>query len=103
MRDKNYPDDIHQYDDDPRSPFFVDPLEWMVEAAENLAEQWRKDLGNHNYIEPLDWNRADVDADRGEQDIDFYLFGLAYKYIEKYQEDFEPIEPEPPERDLNWD
>ena len=23
----NYPDDIRQYDDDPRSPFFLDPTE----------------------------------------------------------------------------
>lgn len=26
MSDDNYPDDIHSYDNDPRSPFYVEPV-----------------------------------------------------------------------------
>ena len=38
MRDDNYPDDIRQYDDNPRSPFFVDRLEIKKDVWINELE-----------------------------------------------------------------
>jgi len=34
----NYPDDIRQYDNDPRSPFYVEPVE--VDEEEDESENW---------------------------------------------------------------
>jgi len=37
MSDPNYPDDIRQYDSDPKSPFYVDPTE-SVKFEDNCLE-----------------------------------------------------------------
>ena len=34
----NYPDDIRQYDNDPRSPFYVEPED--CEELEDESENW---------------------------------------------------------------
>jgi hypothetical protein len=91
-RQDNYPDDIRQYDNDPRSPFYKDPDQWIYKEAEVLTNAWLKQLDDNNYIEELDWTRIDVDIERGDQDLDFFIYEEAFKYIEQYREDFEPEE-----------
>ena len=95
-RNENYPDDIRMYDNVPGSPFYEDPNEWMHDAATELGQKWEDALKADNYIEELDWDRADVDVDRGDQELSFYLEEKAYKYIEAYPDDFHPNR-------LEWD
>jgi hypothetical protein len=42
----NYPDDIHNYDNDPRSPFFVDP-NYVCDGCNQAFEEC--DMGNERY------------------------------------------------------
>ncbi|MCP4231738.1 MAG: hypothetical protein GY771_16535 [bacterium] len=93
-RADNYPDDIRQYDNDPRSPFYKDSDMWICGAATHLAATWLKELDDNTYIEALDWTRADVDVERGDQDVEFFLYEEAIKYVGKYREDFEPTTEE---------
>ena len=52
MRDDNYPDDIRQYDSDPRSPFYEEPdedeAERRQEYEEAKAEAQAEDRLEHN-------------------------------------------------------
>jgi len=43
--EENYPDDIHQYDNDPRSPFYVEPQEpeSLEDEGDRLYQQWKDD------------------------------------------------------------
>ena len=59
-RHDNYPDDIRKYDDDPRSPFYVDPDAWMDAAIEVLANQWRNELMTTKRIDDLDEDCHDI-------------------------------------------
>ena len=41
-KDPNYPDDIRNYDNDPRSPFYDEP-ETYSSCCKAEAEEWEKD------------------------------------------------------------
>ncbi len=61
MRIDNYPDDIRQYDNDPRSPFFDEGPELdQEEVANNLADEWLKNPGI------MDEHLGDYEEDRME-------------------------------------
>ena len=47
----NYPDDIRQYDDDPRSPFYVDPMEAIYDARDALVDEWQKEYARTGKVE----------------------------------------------------
>ena len=67
MSDPNYPDDIRQYDSDPRSPFYNDPTEsvafeeekeviyrervsdingYIIESIGESSDEWLRELSN---------------------------------------------------------
>lgn len=91
----NYPDDIRQYDNDPRSPFYVDPDEaWLEEAQMQLANEWEKELAETGYVDVLDWEQADFDVERGDQPLDVFIQVKACDYVNENRDDFRPIGPE---------
>ena len=51
MNNSNYPDDIHNYDDDPRSPEYIEPLSEEELEAKNAAEE---DYGDYLYDQKID-------------------------------------------------
>jgi hypothetical protein len=93
-RNDNYPDDIRMYDNDPRSPFYVDPDEgWLEDAQNKLNDAWLAELAEHGYVEALDWSLADFDAARGAQDLDVFIQVKSADYVEQYRDDFRPYGP----------
>ena len=52
MNNENYPDDIRQYDDDPRSPFYDSRDEdWKADKAEELEAEYKQGLRLDDYFE----------------------------------------------------
>ena len=94
----NYPDDIRRYDDDPRSPFYEDPDEWMEEPAIELSDAWDAELKSTQEVADLDltlaeiMNKIDTDSDDA---ILMFLFEQAKQYISDRREQYLP--------DLEWD
>jgi len=98
----NYPDDIRQYDDDPRSPFYVDPNEWQIEEADKLAALWLKEYETFGDLtRQFGWTIADIEAEKKERKFDDLfemLTVIAAEEIERNPESYIPYDP-----DLNWD
>ena len=102
-RHDNYPDDIRQYDNDPRSPFYDDPDEWMVAESDDLAEKWEKELLETNRIDDLDYHLDDIEvlcAERDNCDYEVVLKILAYAEISANPDKYRP---EPDYEAMQWD
>jgi hypothetical protein len=96
-KDPGYPDDIRQYDNDPRSPFYVDPNEWMIEASDNLALDWAEELEKTDFIDALDMTRDELIAElkaRPTFDQLELLAEKAYALVEANPENYMPCPPE---------
>jgi hypothetical protein len=107
MSNDNYPDDIRNYDNDPRSPFYKDPDAWMADKATEMAENWHDELGHTGKIEYEDWTLADLvilmtedglNADDPTEAI-HYLEAHVLKIIEANPEQYNP---NPSPADLAW-
>jgi hypothetical protein len=91
-RNDNYPDDIRQYDNDPRSPFYVDPDdEWLEDAQNNLCAAWEKELAQCGYVEALDWDMADFEVARGKTALDVFVQMKSADYVNEHRDDFRPF------------
>jgi len=96
-RDDNYPDDIRQYDNDPRSPFYTGD-DWMDEYIEKLADDWDDELSKTGIVEELDITLADILVVMGKDDdvaVQNYLTDEAEKTVRSDPERFVP--------NLEWD
>lgn len=91
-RDDNYPDDIRQYDNDPRSPFYEDPDEWMEEKADELADDWYREFTISGRIDYLDWDTAEVKFLMAGHSVDAFTLirNEAHKTVRAYPEDYLP-------------
>ena len=101
-RDENYPDDIRQYDDDPRSPFYTGD-DWMDEPIEQLANDWDDELEKTGIVEELDITLADILAVMGKDDdaaVQVYLTEEAERTVRANPERFLT---EPDYEALEWD
>jgi hypothetical protein len=99
-RNDNYPDDIRSYDDDPRSPFYVDPNGWMEEASDVLAEDMAKQLADTGLIDLMpnvEYSKEEIELEAKDRDTDVenLLPHLAYEHIEQYPDYYNP--------NLEWD
>jgi len=60
-RNDNYPDDIRQYDNDPRSPFYDSREDDEVrDKADAVGDLWLAELNEFNEISELGLDRADL-------------------------------------------
>lgn len=57
---ENYPSDMRQYDNDPRSPYYVDPDEWMEDKANEIAAEWYSEFVIGGRVDELDWDTAEI-------------------------------------------
>jgi len=76
MRNDNYPEDIRQYDNDPRSPFYSGPDQndrddWEHQQAENLVAAWKLELTVMGRIDETDRDEADIKVDALAAQISF--------------------------------
>lgn len=80
MTDKNYPEDIRQYDSDPRSPFYDDSRDMAVDS---LVEEIAVDILKDGYHQKnpkclVSWEFIDVLEQLEEnEDLPIYLQELA--------------------------
>ena len=92
----NYPDNIRDFDDDPRSPFYDSRDEdWKIDQAERLENEYRDGLRLDDYFESGGGGHttASVLADAIELDISFdkALYRMAERAAEQLFDE------------LNWD
>jgi len=91
-RNDNYPDDIRQYDNDPRSPFYEDPDDdWLEDAQNNLCDAWAKELAESGYVEELDWDSADFEVARKDQPLDVFMQVKSADYVNEHRDTFRPF------------
>ena len=102
-RDSNYPDDIRQYDSDPRSPYYVDDSEWIEPEANELYDDWQVELKALGRIDLLDYDEADIQtlAVKQQKSFDAVLYDLAYSYVADHEEEF--IDPILDDGDYQYD
>ncbi len=99
----NYPDDIRCYDDDPRSPFYVDPDAWVEDVAAALSEDWYSEYLRDGRIDYLDWNVDDITIllfQRKAKTVREVITDEAYKVVQANPHEFMP---EQNYEALNWD
>lgn len=77
MRTDNYPDDIRQYDNDPRSPFYENPADGLEELDE--AELLERQSQLEDALYASNWSRIKVA--RAER----YLRAIEQQLIEVQQ------------------
>ena len=91
-RDENYPDDIRQYDNDPRSPFYVDPDdEWLEDAQNELCAAWEAELAQCGYVEVLDWTMEDFNVARKDQALDVFVQVKSADFVSENRDEFRPV------------
>jgi len=94
----NYPDDIHQYDGDPRSPFYNDPTEttafaeakevlyrekiadingYFTESITEASDEWLKELSNLVLL----WGDSPSDK---VKDIELLIGRLVARRVDEY-------------------
>ena len=102
-RDDNYPDNIHDFDNHPNSPFFIDPNEWMQEATENLAQRWYDEYLLDGRIYDLGYDVDDITIllfSRKAKTVYNLIFEEAAREVSTYPGDHHP---EPNFEALDWD
>lgn len=102
MNNSNYPDDIHQFDNHPQSPFFKDPDTWMEQASVDLAAGWQAELEKYGFIGLLDLQQADVDQLQAEQPAFSLVEILEEKALAEIQARPEQHQAEPDFESLQW-
>ena len=91
----NYPDGIRQYDDDPRSPFYVDPNEWMNSKADELATTYWTEYLKTARVDDLDLNTEELELIAlGDGPSDFYeiIWGKCLELIESRPDEYQDFD-----------
>jgi hypothetical protein len=88
MRDDNYPDNIRDFDDDPRSPFYDNSdEEWKADKAEELVDEFNRLLKLDDWFEAAgqgyDAKTIRDEAIEGQVCFDKRLYEIAEKESER--------------------